>query len=310
MRQLMWLLVIGLFGAAIQLLLTVKPPAQPTAVTAMPGTAMVEYRMGAIDPRFGLSEADILRLCAEAGRMWQLGLGKQVVHYNPNATLTVNLTYDARQQHSDYAQQQQANIQGQVVQADAQQRALADLQLQLHQKQQLLNNALAEHSQAVHSYNAKVDAINAADGAAEAVRDELQAEQQRHAASKAALDAQVDAYNQDIDALNGQLKHLAAQATHVNSMVNAFNAKHSGSYPFEKGHYKQSGQQHNITIYQFNNQVDLRIALAHEFGHALGLGHTGVPTAIMYPVLAAQNMAATEVTPADVNFYHASIGAQ
>jgi len=43
----------------------------------------------------------------------------------------------------------------------------------------------------------------------------------------------------------------------------------------------------------------LRLTLAHELGHALGLLHHGDPEALMYPVLSEQKLENFELRPAD-----------
>lgn len=54
-----------------------------------------------------------------------------------------------------------------------------------------------------------------------------------------------------------------------------------------------------IQIYQFDAKDDLRLTLAHELGHALGLYHHNDPEALMYPVLGEQNLQDFKLRSAD-----------
>ena len=52
---------------------------------------------------------------------------------------------------------------------------------------------------------------------------------------------------------------------------------------YDKGDYdRRSGE---LNIYQYDNTADLRLVLAHEFGHALGMGHVNDDQAIMSDIL-------------------------
>lgn len=73
--------------------------------------------------------------------------------------------------------------------------------------------------------------------------------------------------------------------------------------------YKQRFQPHlfhkgllngkQILIYEFESEDDLRLTLAHELGHALGLQHTDDPHALMHPVMKDQDIAHFRLTQAD-----------
>ncbi len=60
----------------------------------------------------------------------------------------------------------------------------------------------------------------------------------------------------------------------------------SGSKTFHKGLFSQN----QIQIYGFTSFDDLRLTLAHEFGHSLGLKHTDDPKSLMYPLLREQDI--------------------
>ncbi len=58
----------------------------------------------------------------------------------------------------------------------------------------------------------------------------------------------------------------------LNQSIEQFNlSTTSGSKTFHKGLFSQN----QIQIYGFFHSMILRLTLAHEFGHALGLKHTG-----------------------------------
>ncbi|XP_074772590.1 matrilysin isoform X2 [Athene noctua] len=50
---------------------------------------------------------------------------------------------------------------------------------------------------------------------------------------------------------------------------------------------------------EFNKEVNLFLVAAHEFGHSLGLGHSSVPEALMYPVYSYVNPATFRLSADD-----------
>ncbi|XP_074716295.1 matrilysin [Strix uralensis] len=50
---------------------------------------------------------------------------------------------------------------------------------------------------------------------------------------------------------------------------------------------------------EFNKEVNLFLVAAHEFGHSLGLGHSNVPEALMYPVYSYVNPATFRLSADD-----------
>ena len=55
-----------------------------------------------------------------------------------------------------------------------------------------------------------------------------------------------------------------------------------------------------IFIYEFSSLDDLRLTLAHEFGHALGLKHTQDPKSLMYPRIKEQDAKDFQLTNTDL----------
>ena len=73
-----------------------------------PFDSSVRFRLGDVDPRFGMSQAELIQLCKDAIGIWQQGSEKPLLVYDPNAKLTINLIYDQRQaDHKAYKTSQQ-----------------------------------------------------------------------------------------------------------------------------------------------------------------------------------------------------------
>src|SRR6266550_6114789 len=81
------------------------------------------------------------------------------------------------------------------------------------------------------------------------------------------LNLSTDQYNEQIQQLNQKVDN------YNNVLVNK---------P-EEGLYSRDGMNETIDIYFNNSQQELIHTIAHEMGHALGLGHNSNPQSIMYP---------------------------
>ena len=60
--------------------------------------APIKLRIGAVDPRFGLSPADVQSAIQQAGDLWGTAVHRRLFAYDPNAELAVNLVYDEQRE--------------------------------------------------------------------------------------------------------------------------------------------------------------------------------------------------------------------
>src|SRR3989344_2688208 len=82
-----WVIVtLAIVGGVYYVKIFSAPCAQP-----------ITYRLGTFDSRFGISQAEFLKLVKQAEDLCNADINKELFEYNPEGKLTVNLIYDTRQ---------------------------------------------------------------------------------------------------------------------------------------------------------------------------------------------------------------------
>lgn len=262
---------------------------------AHPFDSRVHYRLGEIDPRFNMSAEDIKQLADQAAHIWQQGAGKSLLVYDPSARLAINLIYDQRQ--ADYNQQQQIQSSLNQELLNQQQGALQvkTLQQQLEQERTVLESRKSDFRQRLDRYNNTVAMWNSTGRIDQQTRDQLNQQKAQLDNEQKYIQYLVDQFNQHVADVNKQGQNVNLNASQYNERVSHYRSQFSPRQ-FEKGVF--NGR--SINIYEFSNADDLRLTIAHEMGHALGLKHNNDPYALMYPILQKQDIANFTLTQADL----------
>lgn len=267
----------------------------------VPCHAPIEYRIGTIDPRFGLSEEDFIKDIAKASDLWSNAEGKPLFAYNPKGTLVINLIYDTRQQAT-----QKAAVLNEVI--DETGRVASSVRAQYSSLQSSYNAAQAEYkakvadfNEAQSAYNERVDYWNDKEGAPPAEYAKLSAQKRVLIQQLEALEAKRREINRLADEINALIDKYNLLVGHINTNVDAINNNGLVGTEFEEGVYTSNALGQRIDIYQFDSKTALLRVIAHELGHALGLDHTEGTDSIMNPInlsesfaLSAEDLAALE----------------
>jgi chromosome segregation ATPase len=152
----------------------------------------------------------------------------------------------------------------------------------------------------LNQYNQHITIINQNGGIPAAQREQMTQQQSQLQQQIFVLQQEINIYNQKIQQLNFQVDELNQLNQQIDSSVQSFNQRFQPRL-FDKGSF--NGQQ--INIYEFESQDDLRLTLAHEFGHALGLKHNQDPQALMYPLMKEQNLQNFRLSTADITLLQA-----
>jgi hypothetical protein len=103
-----------------------------------------------------------------------------------------------------------------------------------------------------------------------------------------------------INSLVGKTNELAEKektiVNNYNSNLSSYKNKYGEPVQFDKGVYDGT----KIDIFQFNEIGDLRLTIAHEFGHALGIDHLENPQSLMYYLMGEQDMDNPQLSSEDI----------
>jgi Zn-dependent peptidase ImmA (M78 family) len=257
----------------------------------------IKYTIGSVDPRFELSESEFLELAKSTEAVWEARFNKNFFEYDPESRFKLNLVFDERQRRTIEEKSTRENISTQQQEyrnrlekyqndVEAQKQANADYEA-----------ATVAYQERLDKYNQDVAYWNRNGGAPTNEYNRLQQEKLALQREAARLESVRQSLNQLVFDLNNEATQINALARSLNIDVNLYNGKFGTTREFDQGTYSRQG----INIYQFNTLEDLKLVLAHEYGHALGADHTNDPASIMYYLMGDQNIENLQLAQDDIN---------
>ncbi|MCY6413797.1 matrixin family metalloprotease [Acinetobacter sp. VNH17] len=253
----------------------------------------LRYRIAEVDPRFKLSVEQVKAISQQATQVWKDGTGKDYFVYDPNAQLTIHLIYDERQYESEQRREHLSRLETNQQQWLNKKKQLDQIEQEVLQNKQILEQKQLQLDQQIQYYNQERQ-IAQRSPTSSANAEYFQQRQQHLQQNVEQLQQEIGQYNQKISQLNQQIDELNALDQQLNASVKQYKQRFQ-PHLFHKGLF--NGKQ--ILIYEFESEDDLRLTLAHELGHALGLQHTDDPHALMHPVMKDQDIAHFRLTQAD-----------
>lgn len=230
-----------------------------------PCNETLHYYIASIDPKFGLTQDDVLKDVSQAASVWNKAAAKNLFAIDVKGDLPIYFVYDKRQALNSQINQLEKKLNTGGATLDKQ---LADYK-----------QKVADYEARLKAYNDEVASWNAKGGAPEEDYKRLQE-------TSSQLKTEGGQLKDLAKQLNIQAKDYNSQVGNLNSTINSFNQAltlqpEEGIYIEEKSSLIDSGKK-KIEIYFVPSQDELIHTLTHELGHSLHIDHNDNPKSIMY----------------------------
>ncbi len=265
----------------------------------------LQYDIGSIDPRFNISKDEVQKAAADAESLWEDATGKNLFTYTPGASFKINFVYDERQDATTKAENAKESLDSQQSQSETIRAQYRDLTQKYTALKTIYEQHVADYQKRLNAYNAEVASWNKKGGAPKDVFAHLADEQNALAAESKSLNATAQELNRLVSALNALGKQGNQVVTTYNQNVAWYNKFFGTGREFTQGEYRGD----RINVYQFKDQNELRLVLAHELGHAISLDHVKDSQSVMYYLMEGQT-GHFKLSSADLVEYNRVCGAK
>jgi hypothetical protein len=259
----------------------------------------LSYDIDAFDSRFGISKDKFLLAVKEAEGIWENGTHKNLFSYEPGGKLKISLIFDERQEITFEANESEEQLEGSREAYDALLNQYKIKEATYSSNLALYESHVSSFDSRLNSYNRKVAEANSRGGAKPDEYKALEEERKYIETLQGQLDRERVALNAEASQLNhlgGQVNDMAGQ---LNINVDIHNERFGDAREFDQGEYVNK----RINIYQFETIADLRLVLAHELGHSIGINHVENPKSIMYYLMDKQSLQNPTLSPEDISAF-------
>jgi len=264
------------------------------------------YTIGSLDARFELTDEEVRAIVSEVESKWEDKTGQNLFTYDPeHASLTINFIFDDRQLLTDDEHTLREVLDRKESISGAIRDEYENLISQYQKLQERYKSQVAGYENRLGVHNGEVAYWNNEGGAPSDIYARLNKEEKRLAGERTALEELADEINELVDQINTLSETGNETVEEYNDQVQLYNDRFNHEQEFTQGDY----QKDRINIYQFADLDELKLVLAHEFGHALSLDHVDDEQAVMYYLMDGQDSSLV-FTDADLAEFERVCGAR
>lgn len=247
----------------------------------------IGYKIGIIDEQYNISHDDMLHVVQYAERVWEDHSSlEQLFYYDEQASLSINLIYDERQERFEESQERIELIDNRKVLITKKNQSYEKDVEQYEDSLRVFNAMNDTYSMHAETHSDEVEGWNRQGGISENIFYVLKSKEKDLKREYDRLQIQLEVVNRLAMELNKESSSITEQYVDVNQDIALYNDDYGDSYSFDQGTFTAD----EINIYHFSQYNDLALVIAHELGHSLGIDHVASREAVMYPTLGAQNI--------------------
>lgn len=245
------------------------------------------YTLGEIDGRFGLSESQIVNLLKEAESIWENTSGQDLFQYSPSDpdAVRVNFIFDERQADILAAKQSENSLDNKWAQFEKLVDQYEALSSEHNQSLATYESDVAEYESLLDKFNKSVDDWNK-NGGSQKEYQELKDDEHFIKVVFQGLEKEQDKINNNADSINALADKIEILQKELSRQTDIHNSNFGESEVINSGDFDT----YAVNVYQYYSIPDLRLTLAHELAHALGLDHVSNEESIMYYLLDKQDV--------------------
>jgi len=259
----------------------------------------ITYRIGSVDARFNLTEKELSESARKAASIWAAGLNCELFQEDPQGALLINFVYDYRQESTDKLKGISVRMDNTKESYEALKSHLASLESDFQREKSSLESDLASYNTRVSDFTSHSDSASQSGSLSTDTLSQLKSEKDSLDSLRNDLLARQEELKRTIDTMNSLVVVINEIACNLNLDVIRYNKTGEKlRTEFSEGLYEERNGKRSITVFLVTSQDRLVRVLAHEFGHALGLGHIDNPKALMYRLNQSDSL---ELTPDDIS---------
>ncbi|MFA9462492.1 matrixin family metalloprotease [Thiohalorhabdus sp. Cl-TMA] len=270
----------------------------------------IAYSIGEVDRRFDLSRAEFRQAIRDAARAWEAAAGRELFVHRRGADFRIHLRYGAIQQAAERVESLEDNVGALRERIETGKKRLEEAKERLRGKLPPFEERVRAYRREKRAFEARVRRVNEEGGAS---AQELRALEDRR--------RRLRRRGAELQAMRRSLKELKTRANRLAVRVNALVQRHNRRVreareltrpgrEFHQGFYMRTGRgAEQIAVNQYRGPGRLRFILAHELGHALGIGHVDDRGAVMYYLNEREDFSRLRLAAADRRALRRACGA-
>lgn len=241
--------------------------------------APLPYRLGQLDSAFNLTPEAARGYLESAVLIWTEGTGRgDLFYYDETANFPVNFVFDERQALANSERMTRTELDALQAANNAELAAIEQSNTVFTEREQSYQAKISAYERRLAAYNERVALYTSSGGvpAEEFTAFERQRTDLNNELSE--LERERTTLQTLASELNNRSRSVNEQITIYNTSVAEYNSEFATGHEFTQGDY----QGKEINVYKFSDEIELISVLAHEFGHALGIGHVDGDESLMY----------------------------